>query len=292
MTLDVVTDHDEAHPIIDTHCHQPTEEFLHTAGGQMMEDAAKKFGAEMETDTYENLIEEYHEAGIGRAVLLGWDAETNTGNPPVPNDYVAEIRDEYDDFFVGFASVDPLKDDCVQEAERAVRDLDLSGFKFQQIAQGFDPSDPEHDDLWATIEELGVPVVFHGGNSTLGAGAPGGRGLKIKHGNPMLIDDVAAEHPDLQILIAHPAFPWEREQLAICQQKGNVYMDLSGWLPRYIDEQVLHYAKTLLKDKVMFGTDYPMISPGEWLDQFAELDFSEEVQRKILWENAEEFLSL
>jgi predicted TIM-barrel fold metal-dependent hydrolase len=290
--LDVVADHPDENPIIDTHCHQPTEEFLHDAGGLMMEDAAETFGASIETDTYDSLIEEYHEVGIGRTVLLGWDAETNTGNPPVPNDYVAEVRDEYDDFFVGFASVDPLKDDCVEEAERAIKDLDLSGFKFQQIAQGFDPSDPEHEELFSTIEDLGVPVVFHGGNSTLGAGAPGGRGLKIKYGNPMLIDDVAAEHPDLQILLAHPAFPWEKEQLAICQQKGNVYMDLSGWMPRYIDDQVLHYAKTLLQDKVMFGTDYPMIDPAPWLEQFAELDFPDEVQRKILWENAEEFLEL
>jgi hypothetical protein len=290
--LDVVRDHPEENPIIDTHCHQPTEEFLHDAGGLMMEDAAEKFGSSIETDTYDSLIEEYHEVGIGKTVLLGWDAETNTGNPPVPNDYVAEVRDEYDDFFVGFASVDPLKDDCVEEAERAVKDLGLSGFKFQQIAQGFDPSDPEHEELFSTIEDLGVPVVFHGGNSTLGAGAPGGRGLKIKYGNPMLIDDVAAEHPDLQILLAHPAFPWEKEQLAICQQKGNVYMDLSGWMPRYIDDQVLHYAKTLLQDKVMFGTDYPMIEPAPWLEQFEELDFPEEVQRKLLWENAEQLLGL
>ena len=104
--------------------------------------------------------------------------------------------------------------------------------------------------------------------------------------------DIAARNPDLQILIAHPAFPWEREQLAICQQKGNVYMDLSGWMPRYIDDQVLHYAETLLKDKVMFGTDYPMIDPGPWLEQFAELDYAEEIQRKILWKNAESFLGL
>ena len=277
---------------IDTHAHQPTEEFLHDAGGQMMRDAADRFGTNLETHGYDEMIEEYHEAGVGKAVLLGWDAETNTGNPPVHNDYVAAVRDEYDDFFDGFASVDPLKDDCVAEARRAVEDLDLSGFKFQQIAQGFDPSDPEHEELFATIEALGVPVVFHGGNSTLGACSPGGRGLKIKYGNPMLIDDVAAEHPHLQILIAHPAFPWEKEQLAICQQKGNVYMDLSGWMPRYVDEQVLQYATSLLSDKVMFGTDYPMLEPGPWLEQFAELEFPEDVQRKVLWENAERFLGL
>jgi predicted TIM-barrel fold metal-dependent hydrolase len=279
--------------LIDTHAHQPTSEFLHDAGGEMMQDAAGKFGTELETWGYEEMIAEYHEAGIGRTVLLGWDAETNTGNPPVPNDYVAEVRDEHSDFFIGFGSVDPLKDDCVQEAVRCVEDLDLSGFKFQQIAQGFDPSAGRHEHLWSTIEDLGVPVVFHGGNSTLGANSPGGRGLKVKYGNPLLIDEVAAAHPDLDILIAHPAFPWEREQLAVCQQKGNVYMDLSGWLPRYIDEQVLHYAATILEDKVMFGTDYPMIRPEEWLSSFAaDTEFDEGTRRKILYENAEAFFDL
>lgn len=292
MVLDVLSGEDEPRAI-DTHAHQPTSEFLEDAGGEIMEDAAHKFGTELETWDYESMIEEYHEANVGRAILLGWDAETNTGNPPVPNDYVAEVRDEHPRFFVGFGSVDPLKDDCVAEAERCITDLDLSGFKFQQIAQGFDPSAPEHEALFTTIEDLGVPVVFHGGSSTLGAGAPGGRGLQLKYGDPMLVDDLAARHPDLDILLAHPAFPWEKEQLAICQQKGNVHMDLSGWLPKYIDEQVLQYAGSVLQDKVMFGTDYPMIHPDKWLQQFeTHTDYSEEVQRKLLWENAEEFLGL
>jgi predicted TIM-barrel fold metal-dependent hydrolase len=279
--------------LFDTHAHPPTEEFLHDAGGQLMADAAARFGTDLETWSIEEMVAEYRNVGIGRAVLLGWDAETNTGNPPVSNDWVAATRDDYPDFFVGFGGVDPLKDDCVAEARRCVEDLNLSGFKFQQIAQGFDPSADRHDELWATIEELGVPVVFHGGSSTLGAGSPGGRGLHIKYGDPMKIDDVAARHPDLQILIAHPAFPWENEQLAICQQKGNVWMDLSGWLPRYIDEQVLHYAGTVLEDSVMFGTDYPMIRPDDWLASFAaDTDFEESVQRKILYENAERLFGL
>ncbi|MFB6187368.1 MAG: amidohydrolase family protein, partial [Halobacteriaceae archaeon] len=151
---------------IDVHAHQPTSEFLEDAGGEMMKDAAKKFGSEMETWGFDTMISEYREVGIRKTVLLGWDAETNTGNPPVPNEYVAEVRDEYPDFFIGFGSVDPHKDDCIAEARRCVRDLDLSGFKFQQIAQGFDPSNPRHEKLWDVIEDLDVPVIFHGGNST------------------------------------------------------------------------------------------------------------------------------
>lgn len=275
---------------IDVHAHPPTAEFLHQAGGEYMHDAADAFGADLDTLSFEEMKHAYRSAGIDRAVLLAWDAETTTGRPPVSNEYVAEARDSHPDFFIGFASVDPLKDDCVESAVRAVEDLDLSGFKFQQIAQGFDPSDPAHEALFSTIEDLGVPCIFHGGNSQFGGGAPGGRGLEIKYGDPMLLDTLAAGHPELDIIIAHPAFPWEREQLAICLHKSNVYMDLSGWLPRYIDEQVLHYARTLLSDKVMFGTDYPMLDPERWLEDFAALEFEPAVQRKILWENASRLL--
>ena len=275
---------------IDVHAHPPTSEFLHDTGGPYMHDAAAAFGADMDTLTFEEMHEEYRSAGIERAVLLAWDAETTTGRPPVTNEYVAEARAAYPEFFIGFASVDPLKPDCIETAERAVNDLGLEGFKFQQIAQGFDPSDPAHEELFSTIERLGVPCIFHGGNTQFGGGTPGGRGLEIRYGDPILIDTLAARHPDLDIIIAHPAFPWEREQLATCLHKGNVYMDLSGWLPRYIDDQVLHYTRTLLQDKVMFGTDYPMLDPERWMADFAELGFEEEIQRKVLWENAEGLL--
>ncbi|MFW6153340.1 MAG: amidohydrolase family protein [Halobacteriota archaeon] len=277
---------------IDVHAHPPTEEFLLEAGGPYMHDAAEAFGADLETVTFEDMREDYRSVGIERAVLLAWDAETTTGRPPVTNEYVAEAVAAHPDFFIGFASVDPHKPDCVEAAVSAVDDLELAGFKFQQIAQGFDPSDEAHEELFATIEELGVPCIFHGGNTQFGGGTPGGRGLEVRYGDPMLIDTLAARHPHLDIILAHPAFPWEREQLATCLHKANVYMDLSGWLPRYIDDQVLHYARTLLVDKVMFGTDYPMLDPERWLGDFTELGFDEAVQRKLLWENAEALFGL
>ncbi|MFP4628765.1 MAG: amidohydrolase family protein [Halobacteriales archaeon] len=275
---------------IDVHAHPPTAEFLHEAGGPYMADAAAGFGADLETESLEDMVETYRDAGIARAVLLAWDAETNTGRPPVTNEYVAAARDEHPDFFVPFASVDPHKDDCVETARRAVEDLDLAGFKFQQLAQGFDPSAPEHAALFETIETLGAPCIFHGGNTQFGGDSPGGRGLRLRYGHPLLVDDLAARHPHLPIILAHPAFPWEKVQLATCLHKANVYMDLSGWLPRYIDDQVLHYARTLLSEKVMFGTDYPMLDPARWLADFAELGFDPAIQRKILWENAEALL--
>ncbi len=280
----------EAGRAIDVHAHPPTAEFLHEAGGAYMADAADAFGADLETHSLADMVTTYRDAGIDRAVLLAWDAETNTGRPPVTNEYVAAARDDHPGFFVPFASVDPHKDDCVATARRAVEDLDLAGFKFQQLAQGFDPSAPAHEALFDAIEALGVPCVFHGGNTQFGGGAPGGRGLQLRHGHPLLLDDLAARHPDLDIIIAHPAFPWEKVQLASCLHKENVYMDLSGWLPRYIDDQVLHYARTLLQDKVMFGTDYPMLDPERWLADFADLGFEPDVQRKLLWENAEALL--
>jgi len=109
----------------------------------------------------------------------------------------------------------------------------------------------------------------------------------------VLVGPGAGAHPDLQSLLSHPPFPREKEQLAGCPNTGKVYHGLSGWIPKYIDDQVLHYAGSVLQDKVMFGTDYPMIHPEDWLESFEKhTDFDESVQRKILYENAEEFLGL
>lgn len=276
---------------IDIHVHPGTSEYVIDAGGEHMQQAYEYFGKDLQTIPLEETVQEYEDAGIETAVLFAWDAETNTGNPRVANEWVADVCDEYD-LFRGFASVDPHKGKIAEmEAREAIEDLGLDGFKFQQAAQGFYPNDDAFDDLWDTLEELGKPVLFHGG--TTGYGAGGDSGIYLKYTKPIpYIDDVATEHPDLPIIIAHPAWPWHQEQLAVVMHKQNVYMDLSGWKPQYIPDEVLTYAKSMISEKVLFGSDYPMLSPAEWLDGFEELDFPDDVREKILYENARELLDL
>ena len=86
---------------------------------------------------------------------------------------------------------------------------------------------------------------------------PGGGGIRLKYSNPLHVDDVAADFPDLKIILAHPSFPWQDEALAVATHKPGVHIDLSGWSPKYFPPQLVQYANTLLKDKVLFGSDYP-----------------------------------
>ena len=94
---------------------------------------------------------------------------------------------------------------------------------------------------------------------------PGGGGIRLKYGNPMPIDDVAVDFPELPIIMAHPSFPWQDEAISICLHKPTVYIDLSGWSPKYFSPTLVQYANTLLKHKVLFGSDYPWITPDRWL---------------------------
>ena len=91
---------------------------------------------------------------------------------------------------------------------------------------------------------------------------PGGGGIRLKYGNPMDIDDVAVDFPDMPIILAHPSFPWQDEAISVCLHKPQVYIDLSGWSPKYFSPTLVQYANTLLKHKVLFGSDGPLLHPA------------------------------
>jgi uncharacterized protein len=227
------------------------------------------------------------------AVVFTVDAEHATGHPRIANEEVAESCAEHPDVLIPFASVDPWKGKAgVREARRLVTEHGVRGFKFHPSIQGFSPNDPMAYPLYEAIEELGVPALFHTGQTGIGAGVPGGGGIRMKHANPMLVDDVAVDLPELRIILAHPSFPWQDEALAVATHKPYVYIDLSGWSPKYFPPQLVHYANSLLQDKVLFGSDYPVITPDRWLSDFEKLDMKPHVRPKILKDNAVTLLGL
>jgi predicted TIM-barrel fold metal-dependent hydrolase len=226
-------------------------------------------------------------------VIFAIDSETTSGVPYIGNDYVASVAQQYPERFIGFASVDPWKGVmAIQELERSVKELGLRGLKLHPTTQAFFPNDTQFYPLWKKCAELDIPVLFHSGQTGVGARTPGGGGYKLKYAHPLLLDDVAADFPDLTIIMAHPAVPWQEEQLAVVLHKGNVYMDLSGWSPKYFRPILTQYATTLLQDKVLFGSDYPVIQPDRWLRDFDALEMKPEVRQKILLENAKKVLKL
>jgi predicted TIM-barrel fold metal-dependent hydrolase len=131
------------------------------------------------------------------------------------------------------------------------------------------------------------------GHTGVGAGIPGGAGIRLDYVRPIpYLDDVARDFPELTIIGAHPAWPWHDELLSVVLHKANVYMDLSGWSPKYFPPSVIQHANTLLQDKVMFGTDYPLLTPERWLRDFEAAPFKDEVRKKILLENAARVLRI
>lgn len=225
------------------------------------------------------------------AVLFTVDARTQLGRVPSSVDDLVMAASRNSDVLIPFGSVDPRTGrEAIREASRQRDELGVWGFKFHPSLQGFDPSDPKFFPLWQTISELGVPALFHTGQNGIGAGMRGGGGIKLWFSNPLLLDAVAAEFPELIIIMAHPSVPWQDEANSIGIHKPNVFIDLSGWSPKYFPESLVHFASNRLADKLLFGTDFPLISPGKWMEAFHQLDIKEGVVPNILKHNAQRVL--
>ena len=276
---------------IDIHAHIPRMPGLSEYG--IEPGLRQMFRMADESISIEKMVETYRAIDT-MAVIFSVDAETETGDLPDPHDYVAQTVASYPDVFVGFCSVDPRKGKAaVEELERSVLSLGLRGLKLHPIHQAFFPDDPAFIPLFAKAEELGIPVLMHSGYAAAGANAPGGGGFELAYSRPIPhVDSLAARHPDLTIIMAHPAWPWIQEQVAVALHKANVFIDLSGWAPRYIPKDLIAEASGRLRKKVLFGSDYPYISPVTWLEQFQELDIRDEARPLILHDNAARILNL
>ena len=279
---------------IDVHAHAEVSDTGHLSlPDALMSASAKHFKTSGSRAPSLDELAQYYRDRRMAAVVFSVDAEWATGHPPVPNEDVARAAERHPDVLIPFASIDPHRGPAgVEEARRLVEHRGVRGFKFHPTLQGFFPDDPMAFPLYETLDSLGVPALFHSGQTGIGAGTPGGSGLQLKYSNPMALDDVAAAFPGLTVIIAHPSFPWQDEALAVATHKANVYIDLSGWSPKYFPPQLVRYANTLLREKVLFGSDFPLIEPDRWLADFEQLPIRDDVRPLILKENAIRALGL
>jgi len=241
--------------------------------------------------TADDVADQYRRLNL-LAVVFDLDSEAQTGRK-MSNDDVAEAVKRHSDVLIGFGSVDPTRGlAAIDEARRCVEVLGLKGFKLHPAIQKFSPNDERFYPLWDAISSLKVPALFHTGFSGIGTGMPGGDGIKLRYTQPLLLDDVAADFPNLTIIGAHPSWPWQDEMLAVARHKSNVFIDLSGWAPKYFPPALVQQASTLLQDKCLFGTDFPLIPTERWLSEFADLPIKDEVRPKIMVRNAAKILGL
>jgi predicted TIM-barrel fold metal-dependent hydrolase len=260
---------------------------------ELLDASAKYFRADQDrTPTVASIAEHYRARNMA-AVVFTVEAPAATGHPALSSEEIADAAAEHPDVLIPFGSVDPHAGQAaVRRARRLVTEHGVRGFKFHPSLQAFEPNDVRYYPLYAAIQELGVPALFHTGQTGIGAGLPGGHGIKLRYSNPMLLDDVAADFPELTIILAHPSVPWQDEAISVATHKANVYIDLSGWSPKYFPPQLVRAANSLLKHKVLFGSDFPVITPDRWLADFAALDIKDEVRPLILKDNAVRVLAL
>jgi predicted TIM-barrel fold metal-dependent hydrolase len=288
MTIDI-----DVVEAIDTHVHVESDGHGHLSlDAELMDASAKYFKAgDNRTPNLAEIAEYYRERRLA-AVVFTVDAHTATGHPAVSSEQIVSDAAAYDDVLIPFASVDPHDGASAVSRLQDLAAAGARGLKLHPSLQNFVPNDPVHHPLYEAADELGLPIVFHSGQTGIGAGLPGGRGIKLRYSDPMLVDDVAADHPTLTIVLAHPSVPWQDAAISIAVHKANVFIDLSGWSPKYFPPQLVRAANGLLKHKVLFGSDFPVITPDRWLADFGALEIKPDVRPLILRENAVRVLGL
>ena len=289
--------------IIDIHCHPYTKtgwtslgKFrVHLEKYLYKKDATPESVTE-EAPTDEEWVQVYRELGVA-CMPVGWDAETHMapGDPvyqPNTNDYIASLRDRFPDVVIaGWGSVDPWKGwKACEEAIRCVKELKLIGLKFQQVGQAFFVSDKRFYTLWDLCQEMKIPVQFHSGFTGLGSGAPGGMGTKLKYTMNLIpdFDDVAADFPNLKIILLHPTDGREEDAVLICRHKGNVFRELSGMWPEYIEHSSPHTWYELnrrQRDKYMFGSEFNLFPLDGIIWQHMQLPYRDGVLERKFYRN-------
>jgi uncharacterized protein len=273
---------------IDVHVH--VQASVHGAAGPQdrLKEMAEYFRADDVRAHTVPAIAEYYRSRRMAAVVFGVDTVADGEAPGKPtNEEIAELAAEHADVLIPFASVDPARGaDAVARARRLADGHGIRGFKFHPNLQGFFPNDPSVYPLYEVLQEHGMVALFHSGHTGVGAGTRGGRGVRLKFSNPMHVDDVAVDFPDLPIILAHPSFPWQDEALSVALHKPNVHIDLSGWSPKYFPPSLVQHANTLLKEKVLFGSDFPVITPDRWLADLDRTEIRDSVRPLILKDNA------
>jgi len=277
---------------LDSHVHVEIDSSGHASLPRDLADAASAyFKAGVDRPDIDAIAEHYRERSMA-AVVFTVDAITNLRHEPIPNEDIVAGAARHADVLIPYGSVDPHRDDAAERVRRLVEESGVRGFKFHPTVQGFDPSETRWYPIYEAIQDAGVPALFHTGQTGIGAGMPGGRGLRLGLSRPVLLDAVAADFPDLQVIMAHPSVPWQDEALAIAVHKRNVWIDLSGWSPKYFPRELVRYANTLLKDRVLFGTDFPLLSPDRWMSDVEHTELKQEVMPGILRDNAVRLLGL
>jgi len=273
--------------IIDFHTHPMMIKELQENNPDLSRAVQEVFGLKFPAQPLSLFLLEMKEAQVERVVLLPLDCTTRHHCIIVSNEQVAELCDKHPEF-IGFASVDPGDAAAEKKLEYAVKGLGLRGLKLDPALQGFDINQPSANALYRLCVELDIPLLIHCGLSW----APPGL---ARYAQPLLLEEVAQALPTLRIVIAHFAWPWVDEAVMLALKYPHVYLDtalLYSGTPAntyqdiLINKVGLSVIERSLRDKIVFGSNYPRVDVRRSVRGIYALNLSPELRQNILADNA------
>lgn len=279
---------------VDVHVHPWTKQFMLRNGPIVKACEFFKLDTSLLPESIEQLLAEMEGTGVDRAVILGQDTHA-TPNPSfksytIKNDDLARMADKGRDRLIPFAGVDPnAGPEGRRELKRAIKKLGMRGLKIHSSANSVYLNDrSKMYPLYAICEEYDAPILFHTGTTGLGD-------CDIKYSKPELLDEVGQEFPDLKMIMAHFGWPWMDVAIAVALRNPNIFLDISGWRPKYLPSALLPYMNGPLQDRFLFGTDYPMMRHSDWmrdLDEYLKPKLKQGIADNLMKKNAKRLLGI
>ncbi len=272
--------------VIDFHIHIGLQEHWHDWVNEYLEkinpDLYSRFDEIMNPDGFSEYLKGHT---IDYAVILAEESPITTGI--VSNEYVAEFCKDHSEF-IPFASIDPNRSTfelAPIELEHCVQELGFKGLKLYPTYQHYFPNQPELYPIYEKAVELKIPIMIHTGSSIF-------KGARLKYGDPLFIDDIAVDFPELVIIMAHSGRGfWYDNAFRISMLHKNVYMEIAGLPPK----NLLEYFPDLEKnsDKIIFGSDWPGVpSIKDNIATIQNLPLEDSTKAKILGLNALKILGI
>jgi predicted TIM-barrel fold metal-dependent hydrolase len=241
--------------------------------------------------TIENYLKKMDRAGIERSLLIAVRAGDLRvrGSFEVPYDYVQQVCHQYPDRFSGLAGIDPTRGmQGLRDLADVVRNHGFVGAHWYPHWFAMPPDAAQIYPYYAKCCELEIPIMMQVGQNLV---YDKERRLQTV-ANPMCLDRVAIDFPELKLIGIHVGVPWTDEMIAMCWKHDNIYTAGDAYAPKYWPSQYVHYANSYGRHKVLFGTDWPVIDPERAVAEIAELELKPQSYQALMRDNALQIFKL
>jgi predicted TIM-barrel fold metal-dependent hydrolase len=276
--------------IFDVHSHWGTRRGYPLRGEAELAMQRKVWNSDPRYQTEDEMADYFRAQDVKTILDFGFTKNLPLDEVKATHDYGLETQKRHADVIHGlWLQINPRAGKAgVDELERCMAaTTGFIGYMVAGAGLGFPASDPIYDPFYDVCAAAGRPVLVIVGYNGAGAGLPGGGGLVLDHCHPRYVDMLAARRPELTIIAGRPAWPWQDDMIAVLLHKPNVWYELHGWSPKYFTDALKRDIPRRLRDRVMFGADYPLFTYERLVSDWRGLGYDEQVLEQVFHGNAE-----